>query len=602
MSNQLSIGNELKDSFKETYKWVNTNIKWLKDIEAFYRERAKLEKEYSERLNSLTSEYFNKKNNVTVSLSVGETPTKTPGSVESATVVTWNEILKQTEQVSKDHNQLGNDFEAKICAQLNGLYTKLDMTLGKINGFNEEMENKRKISMVEVEKAKKAYDESCESMENARNKATKSGNDRNKRKLQEKEVSMNNSKNNYLIKINQANRIKDKFYFQDVPEVVDLLQDLNETRILFLNNIWLSASDVEKKFSDSITSRLTASNNVIKQDKPSLGTAMFIKHNVKSWKEPSDYQFRPSPIWHDDEAFTVPSAQELKFLKLELAKAEQQFDKLNDITQDELQKLAAFNKKKQELKSNEDTLDANEFYENLKNYLKFISSFTLHETNKLVAEVSMESIQNNVPKEMDLSTDNIDVSKLKKKGGLFSKFKKNVLNVDAGTSTSTSQNNSNRISVFSSRTRSSTTTTQTEHENQSIESNHNKNKVLYAYAKQDADEIDVTPGDVFDVIEADTGSGWTKIKNLSQGHAVGVVPTSYIEIGEPVRAKPSVPPPRRKHVRTLEVVFDYVAQGDDEISINVGDVVTVIKGDDGSGWTYGELNGLKGLVPTSYCK
>lgn len=44
MSADLSIGNEIKDSFKETHKWVQNNLKWLKDIEQFYRERAKLEK------------------------------------------------------------------------------------------------------------------------------------------------------------------------------------------------------------------------------------------------------------------------------------------------------------------------------------------------------------------------------------------------------------------------------------------------------------------------------------------------------------------------------------------------------------------------------
>lgn len=44
------------------------------------------------------------------------------------------------------------------------------------------------------------------------------------------------------------------------------------------------------------------------------------------------------------------------------------------------------------------------------------------------------------------------------------------------------------------------------------------------------------------------------------------------------------------------------AQGDDEISISAGDKVNVIKADDGNGWTYGEYNGEKGLFPTSYCK
>lgn len=72
MSADLSIGNEVKDAFKETHKWVQNNLKWLKDIEQFYRERAKLEKEYSERLSRLSADYFNKKSSTSVPISVGD--------------------------------------------------------------------------------------------------------------------------------------------------------------------------------------------------------------------------------------------------------------------------------------------------------------------------------------------------------------------------------------------------------------------------------------------------------------------------------------------------------------------------------------------------
>ena len=65
----------------------------------------------------------------------------------------------------------------------------------------------------------------------------KAPNDKHQKKLDEKQVIMNNGKNEYLIKINVANRLKDKYYYQDVPEILDYLQELNEDRVELMNKL-----------------------------------------------------------------------------------------------------------------------------------------------------------------------------------------------------------------------------------------------------------------------------------------------------------------------------------------------------------------------------
>ena len=61
---------------------VGGGIAWLEDIKEFYRERSEIEKEYSSKLSILAKKYYEKKAKKSSSLSVGDTPTVTPGSLE----------------------------------------------------------------------------------------------------------------------------------------------------------------------------------------------------------------------------------------------------------------------------------------------------------------------------------------------------------------------------------------------------------------------------------------------------------------------------------------------------------------------------------------
>ena len=622
---QLSIGNELKDSYKETHKWVQNNIKWLKDIETFYRERAKIEREYSEKLSHLTTEHFGKKSNNTVSISVGDTPSTTPGSIEAASVVAWNEILTQSELISKDHGKLSQDFDGQIGSQISGLSTKLEMIVTRLEGYEKEMTDRRNDVYQDLEKAKKNYDASCTTMELARNKNTKSPGQRTQQKLTDREHDMNIAKNEYLIKINQANRVKDKYYFQDLPEVLDLLQDVNEVRTVFMNEIWKEASSNEINLSNQVQKRLETVNSVVSKNLPSLSVAMFIKHNVKQWKEPADFQYKASPVWHDDEKFAVPSQIEANDLRVKLAQSEEDYNRNHDLAQTELAQLSNLNKKKKEMKSNEESMKGREFFDLLKNYILVAFSFTNHETAKLKAEVQIESIQNNTPDEFDLSTENVDVSSSKKKGGIFGKLKSGLLRPES--KQSSGNNSRSHLSVFSSlghsKKLSDTSYSDTGlsinsgDDSQSIfttgsdakpsaSGNSSSNKVLFAYSKQDDDEISINPGQDISLVTVDSGSGWTKIKNITTGKT-GLVPSTYVEIKEKSTGRgsaPVAPPPRRTTMpkRTVEALYDYKSQGNDEISLSKGDIINLIKSDDGSGWTFGEINGFKGLFPSSYCK
>ncbi|KAI0461416.1 hypothetical protein LJB42_001085 [Komagataella kurtzmanii] len=603
----LSIGNELKDSFDETNKWVKGGIEWLSDVEEFYRTRASIEKEYSSKLLALSNDFIKRKLKVSTTLSVGETPTITPGSLEAASMVAWTEVLTRTEEIAKHRKDYSRSLEKKVLLELESIRSKYDSIRHQWKEFNEKIVVDRDHYYSEVDKAKKEYDSSCQIMEQTRQKTERSSSEKAQKKYKEKEIDMNILKNTYLIKINVANRLKDKYFYQDLPEILDGLQDLNESRVSRLNNILLTTTALEKSCNEKVNECLNAMDVVIKHNVPSLDTAMFIKHNLKDWKEPQDFYYIPSSIWHDDESMVTEPA-EMNHLRIQLSTANAKYEKFVKTCETEKQILEEVLLKKKGLKekyiTGDELISKEEGYkydELLMKYLKTLQNFTQDDVIRVVAEVEMETIQSSSDGN-DLTAP-IHEEKKSKRFGLFGKKTRHytvphtsdITSVHSNTNTMLSRSSTTTFSkarLFGSLLKSNTTT----------DSGSNA-KALYDYEANGDDEVSISQGETFNVVNFDTdGSGWTEITK-SSGEK-GLVPTSYIETLESKASK--IPPkvaPRRgaKKVQYLEALFDYEAAGDDELTIHAGDKIELIT-DDSDGWTEGKLNNVAGLFPSSYVK
>lgn len=611
----VSIGNELKDSFKETNSWVSNNIAFLSDVEQFYRQRSQLEKQYATDLQKLTADYLKKKANKTTAISVGDHPKVTPGSLEAASLVTWTEILSQTELIAKNHHNLSNEFNFKISDQIIALQKHLNMLNERVQNFHDNSLTKKKDEIFEnVNKAKKHYDDTCTAMEQTRSKAEKSSNrDKHQKKVNEKELEMNNAKNEYLLKINIANRIKDKFYYQDLPEVLDILQDLNEFKVKQLNNILNLANNLEITNNNKDIKNLERNIQIISENKFTLDTQMFIKHNQTNWKDPQDFYYIPSSIWHDDEHF-ITNDHELTYLKKILLKANQTNEKYDSILETSREKLNELQTQRANFKTKSDTQDfeLKPSMDSLTGYLFTLSNFVIDENVKVAAQVEIETIGNNA-NDKDLSLDGLRIEK--KKTNFFGKLrgskpKEKIVDVYETNTNSSTFDDSH--SIRSSKSQKSQHASHfhipslRRNRQQSIASSHNSTgtptaMALFAYEADGEDEISISPNEQLAVIQPDD-NGWALVSKPNTGQQ-GLVPATYIQIDQNSAGKKKGPEvtPRKgaKKVTYVVALYDYVADGDDELSITAGQKIELLKGDDG-GWTLGEVNGKSGLFPSSY--
>lgn len=611
MATALSVGEELKDYYTNTDKWVQNGINFLLDMESFYRERAQIEIEYLNKLKELCKRHYEAKSKYSAKLSVGDEPAITPGSLESASMVLWGQVLTQTEAIAAEKSAFARDVGSKIIENLLLLKSRCTNVRVRVEQINELLVNLKKDMEEDVNKAKKNYDALCQATESSRQKAERSAsNDKYHRRMEDKQVEMNVGKNQYLIKISVANTLKDKYYFQDIPEILDYLQELNQDRVTIINKLLKNALIIERNSCDKVKDKLHEIDEVILQNEPIKDTVMFIEHNKLPWQEPADFYFIPSSIWHDDDAL-VTKEPELTELKKRLNASSITYKSKEDTCLDLKQQLE------------KETVERHQEHESLtlKFDQKFLSSlallkkYLLEDTERVKNEAEIRIIQN-FAGDKDLSYYE-ETKQKKSRFGLF--HSKSIKHTDNGNGsgdatsvhTVVTANTSQHSGLFKlrrDRAKSNASSTI---------SNHATARALYAYEANGEDEISISEGMLLLVLAPDS-DGWTMVQDADGGSS-GLVPTSYLEVSQPTmtvpitsndtggslkKKGPSVAPKRGgKRVQYVEAIYDYAADAEDEISITAGDRIVLITEDtDNSGWTEGELDGRKGMIPTSYIK
>lgn len=259
---------------------------------------------------------------------MGDTPTMTPGSLESASLTTWTTQLTTLESRANEHEKYGNELITKVADPLRFVGTKFEDLRKRHVEYADKLEAERESSYASLRKTKGKYDESCQQLESKRKKSESSF-DKTKAQnnYQQQLHEANNAKNTYLIAIKVTNKQKEKYYHDYVPELLDSLQDLSEFKTLKLNGLWTMAASLETGMLQHSTGLVERLSQEIQRNQPHLDSMMYIRHNLGSWQEPADKVFEPSPVWHDDDTMVVDEAAKV-FLRNVLNKSKSQLGDL----------------------------------------------------------------------------------------------------------------------------------------------------------------------------------------------------------------------------------------------------------------------------------
>ncbi|TGO67163.1 hypothetical protein BOTNAR_0047g00310 [Botryotinia narcissicola] len=622
------FGLELKDGFKSANAWVTNGINWIgSDIEGFYRERSIIEKEYSAKLAALAKKYYEKKTKKSSSLSVGDTPVMTPGSLESASLTTWTTQLTTLESRAAEHDRFGGELITQVAEPLKVLGGRYDEIRKRHVEYAEKLEKERDATYADLRKMKGKYDAACQEVENKRKKAESSF-DYSKTKAQnayqQQILEMHNVKNSYLIAINVTNKQKEKYYHEYIPDLLDSLQDLYESRTIKLNAIWSLAAQLEKGMLERSTEFVNHVLVEIPRNQPSLDCMMFVRHNVGTWQEPPDKPFEPSPVWHDDDAMMVGDTAKV-FLRNVLSKSKNQLGDLRREVDLKRREVESTKRVKQQIREGKDKRDEVEVVRAI-----FALQEELHQVDhkRLTAEVETSTITEAVG----------DVTLGSKSHNFKSQTFKIPTNCDLC---------GERIWGLSAKGFDCRDCGYTCHSKCEMkvpaecpgEQTKDEKKKLKAERQEAANAVKAPGTGLADsVAELPTMSRSNTMNSLSSGYAASAhrsisakSPTeesppdaavdrrrsisSSLKPGGLLKKNRVVAPPPTAYVSELpgssvadgspskeprgRMLYAYDANGGEEVTVSEGEEVTILEPDDG-GWTKIKHGSNEGLVPTAY--
>ncbi|KAF9379631.1 hypothetical protein CPB97_008860 [Podila verticillata] len=639
---RLSFGAELKDQVPVINQHLVNGITFLNEFRDFCKERANIERDYAHRIEGLVRKHQHKKEKkTTMTPTTGVPPSPLEPDFDpslsdgTTTLRAWTSILNDTEALSRDRQLYSEALITRVYDPLKGLATKKDDARKKHIQFAQKLLLERDRSAQERDKAKTRYDASCDEVESSKQKQERAYDERNQEKLRKTYfqdiLDMNNNKNSYILALQVLNTHRRKYYEQDLPELSNNMQVLDESRIEGLKGIWENYIGLESKLAADAQAHLDSMVQAVRAVDASVDSAVFVRSQRKPWSLPPDQPFESSSTFNDTEELVIDNNAQV-FLSNKLMKLRRKQAQATVDINSRLKDLEGLQNLKEAYTGNNSMGDPEEVQENILEISRAITVLqtmsTLYEAeiNTIVQNMGETGVQNQ-PHDFKAASFTIPTScdycqstiwGIAKQGFTCRdcgynchskcemKVPPNCSNVKGGAK---AQRNSMIQPSCTFSTMSSlppelapaatpivelSSRPSTEVDSGSSASlNQMQAHVIYDYDASGPAELTVRAGDVVVVVEPDDGSGWVACQ--LNGSQPGLIPASYIEIGQFYEAPNETPP-----VQQVRAMYDYDAQSDLELSIRQGDVIVLTSTDCSEGWWEGTLRGVTAQFPASY--
>ncbi|EPS98414.1 hypothetical protein FOMPIDRAFT_1037483 [Fomitopsis schrenkii] len=649
MSGHQTYGKELPDQVDRLVALSDTQLELLSDVREMHKERAALEREYATKLQALARKAAEKKSKKDAALVVGPEPTKAWGEdvLQRSTLHNaYAQLISSMMDTAQAHISLADSLNAEVIESLKSTERRQEEAKKKQEQHFAKLLSERDKVYADRIKSKQKYDEDCGEVESYRQKQGRADDrhaERAAKQFEAQQVDMQNRKNVYLISIAASNKIKDKFYVEDLPSLEDQFQTLQTQLVERFVAVMTQAQllykghlDVLRGHIDGVEGRLAAVNAQADQE-------LFIEHNIRPFTKPGDWSFEPAAVHYDTGNMVVEPQAPKIYLQNRLTKCRSKLDELRPIITSKRKEMESFERM---MANNVGPDKAANREEATDSYLEAHHQLTFYLSSEylLLAEIDVisealsgdegeqrshtfKSTSFSIPTQCAYCKSSIwGLSKQGKtcKACGVSVHAKCELKVAADCAGSKgavrspagpTMSRSSTISKSSASSQQSVTPSPSSFapRDSILHESLPSAQVVYDFTPTSPFELTVTAGSSVQILEEDDGSGWVKVADEFGGK--GLVPAAYVEAVQPTASTPVRPPPvpaastrPRTGGQYVRGVYPYQAGGPDELSVQEGGLMELTSGPNGGmsyadGWWEGiDSTGRKGIFPSNYVR
>lgn len=567
----MGFGEAFRDQLGDVNTYTQNGISFLTDFREFLKERAKIEHQYAQAMDQLSKTYTKKLKKTGQSFygagssfSLVQTDAEALGTCALA----FLRLLTETETMAKSRTQLADKIGNEVTNALKFEMKRKDEARLKHMAFADTLQKNFDAQKADTERSRNNYRYAGKEVDNAYQKYDNAKKDtetdRSAKEWNDALIEKNDRQNEYILSFHSLNAQKKRYYFTEMPSLMDHLQVLNEHIITRGKEILADCVKIDQQCIDEWKASLDSITQAINAVDPAADSSLFIQHVSKPWTEPPNFIFEP---YIEQDTNTLLTHPQQIYLLNTLQKLMTELDghqkEITNLTKsiDGVKNLYDAYVKDPKL---------GDPVEVLQQVIDSERALIMRETQRIKVQTQIDEIKNLIGKDVEIKQHQMKT-------------------VSSGNCIICNSS----MTLFSKGFACSVCQVKCHQ------------KCLVKIPPQCGTEY-VPPPQLQPIGISSNPKGATNLKKSpsmikAKGSSVNLSNASMSSTFHgPTSTAPAAPPSVPAIIGHAKALYDFVGSNEGELTVREGDIVNVIEFDDGNGWLTGEFKGAYGVVPTNY--